>query len=74
MCKMRGKMERMIRVGSGEYSFNLSTQKAEAGGSLQAQGQPGLSQPHGLGYPMRPCLRKKIILKEQYGEGAFLTR
>ena len=49
------------QLGVVVFTFNSSTWKAEAGGSLWGQGQPGLCSEfqNSQGYVERPCLKDK---------------
>jgi hypothetical protein len=51
----------LIEPRVGVHTFNLSTPEAEAGGSLLAQGQPGLHSEfqEKQGYVEKFCLQKK---------------
>ena len=66
LCILFSNLQLSFRVHiSGQsvvvYTFNLSTQEAEAGGSLWVQGLPNLQSEfqESQGYPEKPCFKKK---------------
>jgi hypothetical protein len=50
--------------GMVAQAFNLSTRKAEVGGVLRVQGQPGLQSEFqdSQGYGIKPCLKTNFNL------------